>query len=133
MLEIRDANGRIRTDLSREAVWRGIDEGDPELVAGSLNELALRWGKGPDARLILHHAKDGRYMVTHVDGYGRGLTAIADGDPEETVRIGIAGEWEEWPGDHFIEPYVAVMVAQRFMLDGGLDPSVEWRPSTAHL
>jgi len=133
MLEIRDAFGRIRSDLSKEQLSRGILHSDPDIVAGSLNELVLRWKDGTPTRLIFHHAKDGRYMVTHVDADGLGRTGIADGDPQEVVRIGIAGEWEEWPGDHFIEPYVAAALAERFMVDGGRDPSVVWRLSTAHL
>jgi hypothetical protein len=132
MLEIRDAGGRIRTDLSKEALALGIRRCDPELVAGSLNEMVLRWN-GTEARLIFHYSSDGRYMITHVDADGLGRTAIADGDPEETVTIGIGGEPEDWPGDHFIEPYLAVALAERFMRNGGRDPSVEWRPSTAHL
>jgi hypothetical protein len=133
MLEIRDARGRIRTDLTPEALSRGIALSDPELVAGSLNELVLRWKGDSPARLIFHRAEDGRYMVTHVDADGVGLTGIADGDPEETVTIGIGGEPEDWPGDQFIEPYVAAALAERFTVDGGLDPCVEWRASTAHL
>ncbi|HEX8239954.1 MAG TPA: hypothetical protein VF574_09475 [Allosphingosinicella sp.] len=133
MLEIRDARGRIREDLSEEALSLGIRNADRDLVIGSLNEMVLRRTDGAGAELIFHRAKDGRYMITHVDADGLGRTAVADGDPEETVKIGIGGEFEDWPGDHFIEPYLAVAVAERFMLDGGLDPTVEWRPSTAHL
>jgi hypothetical protein len=131
MLEIRDGRGRIRTDIDEEELLLGIRRGDPDLVVGTLNEMVLSAQNG--ARLIFHHAKDGRYMVTHVDAGGTGRTAIADGDPQEIVTIGIGGEPEKWPGDHFVSPWLAVAATERFMYDGGRDPTFEWRASSAHM
>jgi hypothetical protein len=45
----------------------------------------------------------------------------------------IGGEVEQWPGDHIIEPLVAATLSERFAVDGGRDPSVEWLPSAARL
>jgi hypothetical protein len=129
---IRDGNGEIREDLDDVALIDSIRRVEESLVRGELNEMVLSRTEPERARLIYHCAPDGRYMVTHVDAQRRGLTAIADGDRREKVKIGIGGEYEVWPGDHFIDSLTAGALAGRFLLDGGLSPCVEWRPSTAH-
>lgn len=130
MLEIRDANARLRTDLTDNALIDAIKRVDPDLVAGSLNELVLR---RDGLELVCHLSEDGRYMLTHVDADNVGRTAIADGDPAEKVTIVIGGQPEEWPGDHFLPPYLAAGLAARFVLDGEREETVDWRKSTAHL
>lgn len=132
MLTIRDGHGELREDLDEAELLNAIRVEDSDLVGGSLNELVLERADGTGTRLIFHHSSDGRYMVTHVDASGQGHTAIADGDPHETVRIGIAGDWEEWPGDHFVKPWIAVALAECFLVNFGRDRSVEWRASSAH-
>ena len=132
-MEIRDGRGRVRHDLDDEALIDAIRRVDPTLVAGSLNEMVLSRAEPEWAQLVFHHAPDGRYMVTHVDAQRQGRTAIADGDPVELVVIGIGGELETWPGDHFVDPLTAGALAEGFAVDGGRHPCVEWRPSTAHL
>jgi hypothetical protein len=123
----------MRDDLDDGALVDAIRRGDPSVVAGSLNELVLSRGEPECAYLIFHQAPNGQYMVTHVDAQQQGLTAVADGDPAKLVEISIEGEPETWPGDHFVDSLTAGALAETFIVNGGRDPCVEWRPSTAHV
>lgn len=133
MLEVRDARGRIRIDLDADSLLRGIKRNDPTLVGSSLSEVVLCFTGSAAAKLVYRLSDDGRYMVTHIDADGVGRTAIDDGDPREKATVLIAGEPKTRPGDHFVLPAIAAALAQAFMIDGGQDPCVEWRRSTAHL
>jgi hypothetical protein len=132
-LEIRDARGCIRTDFDENSLVQGIKRKDPNLVGSSLSEMVLRWIGSPTAKLVYRLSDDGRYMVTHIDADGIGRTAIADGNPREKVTIAVAGEPKTRSGDHFVLPAIAAALAERFLVNGGQDPCVEWRRSTAHL
>jgi hypothetical protein len=130
---IRDGRGQIRHDLDPKALIKAVRSVDPSVVAGSLNELVLSRSDPEFSQLIFHRAPDRRYMVTHVDSTGRGRTAIADGHPSELVTLTIEGEPEVWAGDYFVDSVTAGALAETFIVNGGRDPCVEWRPSTGHL
>lgn len=130
MWEFRDGWGRDYTDVPEAKLLAAVKRVDRHLLAGASNESVATWhGDDGDARLILHLADDDRYMAIYIDPIGRELTAMADGDPARRVGIVVRGERRIYPADHFIEPPIAAAVVEHFVYDGGLDPSVNWRPA----
>lgn len=108
---------------------------DANLVAGALNEMVITFKASPEAQLVFHFAEaERKYMITHVDVDGRGMTAIDEEvNGAETIELYIAAELEWWPARNFVPPWLACGIVEKFLHDGGRSVTVEWMPSTAHI